>query len=192
MRKLLLALSLITMCPSMLPAQPNPAPTAPTPTPIWKDRVDEAMPLLGHRNWILIVDSAYPLQTSPGIETIETNADQVEVVREVLHTIARSIHVRPLITMDSELHFVSEDDAPGVTAYRNNITDLLRDIPVTTLPHDQIISQVAQTAEQFHILVLKTNMTVPYTSVFIRLDCKYWSAEAEARLRAKMAASRKP
>jgi hypothetical protein len=36
--------------------------------------------------------------------------------------------------------------------------------------------------------VLKTNMTVPYTSVFIRLDCRYWSADAEQRLRARMAA----
>jgi len=185
MRKLLLVFSLLSIYPLMLPAQPDPAPTGNT----WRDRVDEAMPLLGHRNWVLIVDSAYPLQTSPGIETIETNADQAEVVREVLHTITRSIHVRPVITMDSELHFVSEDDAPGVTAYRNNIRDMLRDLPVTTLPHDQIISQIAQAGDQFHVLVLKTNMTVPYTSVFIRLDCKYWSADAETRLRAKMAQS---
>jgi hypothetical protein len=31
-------------------------------------------------------------------------------------------------------------------------------------------------------------MTIPYSSVFIRLNCKYWSDAAEARLRAKMAA----
>jgi hypothetical protein len=29
-------------------------------------------------------------------------------------------------------------------------------------------------------------MTIPYSSVFIRLDCKYWSADAEKRLRARM------
>ena len=185
MRRFLFALTILLAASAFSIAQ-RPAP------PAWQTKVNEQLPLLGHRNWILIVDSAYPLQTSSGIETIETNADQAEVVREVLHAINRSIHVRPLITMDSELHFVSEDDAPGVTAYRNNITDLLRDLPVTTLPHDQIISQVAQAGEQFHILVLKTNMTVPYTSVFIRLDCKYWSADAEARLRAKMTASHPP
>ncbi len=39
----------------------------------------------------------------------------------------------------------------------------------------------------FHILVLKTRMTIPYTSVFIRLECGYWSADAEKRLRAAMA-----
>jgi hypothetical protein len=29
-------------------------------------------------------------------------------------------------------------------------------------------------------------MTIPYTSLFIRLDCKYWSADQEANLRKKM------
>jgi hypothetical protein len=33
-------------------------------------------------------------------------------------------------------------------------------------------------------------MTIPYTSVFIRLDCKYWSADQEKRLREKMAKSK--
>jgi hypothetical protein len=35
-------------------------------------------------------------------------------------------------------------------------------------------------------------MTIPYTSVFIRLDCKYWSADAEKRMRARMAAAEQP
>jgi hypothetical protein len=34
-------------------------------------------------------------------------------------------------------------------------------------------------------------MAIPYTSVFIRLDCKYWSADAEKRLRAKMSTANK-
>src|SRR5271165_1940011 len=46
----------------------------------WQTKVADEMPLLGHRNWILVVDSAYPLQTSPGVETIETNEAQEEVV----------------------------------------------------------------------------------------------------------------
>jgi hypothetical protein len=32
-------------------------------------------------------------------------------------------------------------------------------------------------------------MTLPYTSVFIRLDCGYWSDEAELELRAAMEAA---
>jgi hypothetical protein len=152
----------------------------------WKAKVTEAMPLLGHRNWILIVDSAYPLQVSPGVETIETNADQLEVVQFVLHSMAKSIHVRPVISLDSELPFVPEPEAPGVTVYRNHLADLLHDYPTESQLHWKNIQDIAQAGEKFHVLVLKTNMTLPYTSVFIQLDCKYWSADAEKRLRSSM------
>lgn len=152
----------------------------------WRDRVAESMPLLGHRNWILVVDSAYPLQTSPGVETIETGADQLEVTRFVLHEVNTSIHVRPLIYMDAELPFVPDNDAPGASAYRSDIAAVLRGYSVASELHDKLIAQVAEAGNSFHVLVLKTRMTVPYSSVFIRLDCKYWSAEAEQRMRAKM------
>jgi len=160
-------------------------------SPDWNARLAEVMPLLGHRNWILVVDSAYPLQTSPGIETIETNATQLEVVRAVVAAINRSIQVRPVVFMDTELPFVSDDDAPGASAYRAEISQLLRDYPIERLPHEKIISDIDEAGKTFHVLVLKTNMTIPYTSVFIRLDCKYWSADQEKRLRDKMGAAPK-
>lgn len=153
----------------------------------WNTRLAEVMPLLGHRNWILIVDSAYPLQTSAGVETIETNATQLEVLHAVLTAIHRSIQVRPVIFMDAELPFVSDDDAPGVSAYRAEVSQLLHDYPIEQLPHEKIISNIDEAGKTFHVLVLKTTMTIPYTSVFIRLDCKYWSADQEKRLRSKMA-----
>ena len=90
--------------------------------------------------------------------------------------------------MDAELPFVPENDAPGVGAYRAEIADLLRAYPIESLPHDQIIANIEDASRHFSILVLKTNMAIPYTSVFIRLDCKYWSADAEKRLRTRMSA----
>ena len=155
-------------------------------SPDWNLRLREAMPLLGHRNWILVVDSAYPLQTSPGVETIETNSNQMEVVQAVLAAIHRSIQVRPVIYMDAELPFVPESDAPGASAYRAEIGNVLRDYPIESLPHEKIISTIDEAGKTFRILIFKTNMTIPYTSVFIRLDCKYWSADQEQRLRKKM------
>jgi hypothetical protein len=152
----------------------------------WRDRVSQSLPLLGHRNWIIIVDSAYPLQTSPGVETIQTNASQIEVTREVLRMVDHSIHVRPIVFMDAELPFVSERDAPGVTGYRTAIASVLGSRTVTQLPHEKIINIIDDAGKTFHILVLKTNLTIPYTSVFLRLDCKYWSADAENRLRETM------
>ena len=192
MRKLLLVFSLMLASTSAIAAQ-SPSPAAPLPNPPdWKQKVAEAMPLLGHRNWILIVDSAYPLQAVPGIETIETDAGYLEVARHVLVAIDRSVHVRPVILMDAELPFVSEQDAPGVSAVRAETSDLFRAYPVESMPHDRLIANVEEASKHFNVLVLKTNLTIPYTSIFIRLDCKYWGDDAENRLRAKMAAAATP
>jgi hypothetical protein len=156
----------------------------------WKTVLAERLPALGHRNWILVVDSAYPWQVSPGIEMIETGADQATVVRYVLKAIADSFHVHPEIFMDAELPFVSDQDAPGASAYRAEIGEILRPYKIQSELHDQLIAQIGEDGREFHVLVLKTNLTIPYSSVFIRLDCKYWPADAEQRLRAKMGAAK--
>jgi RbsD/FucU transport protein family protein len=153
----------------------------------WRARLNEELPLLGHRNWIAVVDSAYPLQTSAGIETVNTDADHLEVVNAVLDQLAKAKHVRPVIFTDAELKFVPESDAAGVTAYRKALAKVLGKTEAQPLPHEEIISKLDEAGKTFHILVLKTRMTIPYTSVFIRLECGYWSADAEKRLRGMMA-----
>src|ERR1700722_15024402 len=152
----------------------------------WQTRLRQVLPLLGHRNWIMIVDSAYPLQSSAGVETLETNSDQLKVVSTVLSAIDNSIHVRPVVYMDAELPFVPEKDAPGVTAYREGIKAALAGHTITSLPHEQIIAKVDEVGKTFHIVVLKTTMALPYTSVFLQLNAKYWGDDAEARLRKEM------
>jgi len=159
--------------------------------PDWQARLAHVLPLMGHRNWIMIVDSAYPLQSSAGVETLETNSDQMEVIRKVLSAIDSSIHVRPIVYMDAELPFLTERDAPGVTAYREAIKTALAGQKITSLPHEQIIAKVDEVGKTFHIVVLKTTMTVPYTSVFLQLNAKYWSDDAETRLRKAMNAGTK-
>lgn len=156
----------------------------------WQAQLAHTLPLMGHRNWIMVVDSAYPLQSSAGVETIETNMDQLEVIRKVMSAIDSSIQVRPIIYMDAELPFVPEKDAPGVTAYRKEIKSILGGRAITSLPHEQIIGKVDEVGKTFHIVVLKTTMTVPYTSVFLQLNCKYWSDDAEAALRKAMSTAK--
>lgn len=156
-------------------------------SPDWHQRLNDVMPLLGHRNWILVVDSAYPLQIAPGIETLETGTSQVEVLRAVMAAIDHSIQVRPVVFTDSELALISDSDAPGASAYREQLNELVRNYPViSSLRHEKIISRIDEAGKTFHVLVLKTTMTIPYTSVFIRLDCKYWSADQEKSLRSVM------
>ena len=152
----------------------------------WQTHLKDELSLMGHRNWILIVDSAYPEQVGPGIETVETNADQLDVLRTALTTMKSSIHVRPVIFLDAELPFVPDQKAPGISAYRTQLTSVLQDYQVQSRLHQSLIDEVAKDAAQYHVLVLKTQLAVPYTSVFIHLDCKYWSTENERDLRAAM------
>ena len=53
---------------------------------------------------------------------------------------------------------------------------------------EEIIAKLDEAGKTFHVLVLKTRMTIPYTSVFVRLDCGYWTEEQEKKLREKMGA----
>jgi len=84
---------------------------------------------------------------------------------------------------------VVDAEAPGVVQYRMKVEELLKGLPVRSRPHEKIISDIDEAGKTFHVLVLKTNMTIPYTSVFLRLDCKYWSAEQEKNLRSLMQTS---
>jgi hypothetical protein len=182
--RLLLIFASILFCVGTLAGQNGrPASAA---TGDWRARLSEELPLLGHRNWIAVVDSAYPLQTSAGIETVETNAEQLDVVRAVLDELGKVKHVRPVVFTDAELKMVPEGDAAGVTAYRQALDGVLRGRGMQSLPHEEIIGKLDEAGETFHVLVLKTKMTIPYTSVFLRLDCGYWSDEQEQRLRERM------
>jgi hypothetical protein len=164
----------------------------PTPkAPNWHRHLRACLPLFGHRNWIVIADSAYPAQSKPGIETIIANADQLETVRKVLAAMAASKHIRANVYTDLELGFVGESDALGVSAYRKKLDALLKGTRAKELPHEQIIAKLDQSAQVFRILILKTNMTIPYTSVFFELDCGYWNAGAEERLRLSMSRAAK-
>ena len=156
----------------------------------WREALRERLALYGHRNWIAVVDSAYPAQSSPGIETLLTGAAQPDVIRETLAILAAAPHVIPAIYTDRELDFVPETDAPGVSEYRRHLGTLLQGTPWKRLPHEEIISMLDQAGRAFRILILKTDMTIPYSSVFLQLGCAYWSPEAEGRLREVMSPDR--
>lgn len=154
--------------------------------PDWEQELRAKLPVFGHRNWIVIADSAYPSQSNAGIETIVSDADQMDTVKQVLAAIARSSHVKPIIYTDKELAFVAETDAPGVSAFRDELAAAVKGMDAHSLPHEEIIAKLDQAAQLFNVLIIKTGMTIPYTSVFLCLDCAYWNADAEARLRAAM------
>ena len=152
----------------------------------WKETLQKELPLLGHRNWIVVVDSAYPLQTAPGIETICTKSDQLAVVNTVIAELAKTTHVKATVYTDAELKFVAEKNAPGIGAYREGLEKILAGQSVQVLPHEQIIGKLDDAGKTFKVLIIKTPLTKPYTSVFFQLSCGYWNADSEAELRDAM------
>lgn len=152
----------------------------------WEQVVKDRLPLYGHRNWIVIADSAYPAQSRPGIETIVANDEQVAVLAKMLATLSECKHIKPNIYTDAELSFISESDAPGVTGYRDQLCSLFKAYEVRALPHEEIIARLDRVGDMFRVLLIKTNMRIAYTSVFFELECGYWNSQAEDRLRAAM------
>ena len=177
MKQILLSLTLLLASLSTLPAN----------EPDLAAKLRATLPQLGHRNWIVVADSAYPLQNAQGIETITTSADHLRVVNLVLTELAKTKHVRPNILTDAELPHVAEKHAPGIASFRDSLNTLLAKQPARSLLHEDIIAKLDEAGKSFRILLIKTPLTLPYTSVFFELECGYWSAEAEEALRKSMA-----
>ena len=155
----------------------------------WEDVLKERLQLFGHRNWLVIADSAYPAQSRQAVETIVADEEQTTALAKALAMLRECRHIKPTIYTDRELTFVAEGDAPGITSYRKQLGDLLKGYEVRALPHEEIISRLDRVGEMFRVLLIKTKMRIPYTSVFFDLECGYWNAQAEARLRAAMSSA---
>jgi hypothetical protein len=168
-----------------LSSQPLGIPPGPPP-PGWKQLVRQRTAEFGHRNWIVVADSAYPIQSRPGIETVLTNADHLEVAEFVLDEIGRQKHLRPVVFTDAELPYVPGKEALGIEAYRTDLKKVFNERKAIPILHEELIARLDKAASAYNVLVLKTPLALPYTSVFIELNCGYWSADAEGRLREAM------
>jgi hypothetical protein len=97
----------------------------------WTQVLEEDLHLLGHRNWILVADKAFPEQSSAGMKYL----------------------------------YVEQDLLPTL---------------------EYVLNAIDESSSLFRVLVIKTNCVLPYTSVFLQLDCSYWGPENEKVLREKM------
>jgi hypothetical protein len=154
--------------------------------PNWEEILKDRLQLYGHRNWLVIADSAYPAQSRQAIETIVADEEQTTVLERTSAILGGCRHIKPTIYTDEELAFVREEDAPGVSSYRERLGRLFTGSEIRVLPHEDIIAKLDRAGVLFRVLVVKTNMRIPYTSMFFELDCGYWSAQAEKQLRAAM------
>lgn len=152
----------------------------------WEQAFNAKLPMLGHRNWILIVDKAFPEQNAAGMEYVYANEDLNTVLKKVLAQINLSGHVKPIVYRDKELGFINEEQAKGITQFKTGIANTLGNLPVQTMLHDSVFKKLDTESKLFKVLVIKTNEVIPYTSVFLQLDCAYWTKPKEDTLRNKM------
>jgi len=152
----------------------------------WQQRLEAVLPVFGHRNWIVIADSAYPAHCAAGVETILAADDHLKVLQMVLDRLEASLHVNAMLHVDAELAVAPEEDAPGISTYRRELDRLLNGRERLPATHDRILARIDEAAGRFRILIIKTPMRIPYTSVFLELGCRYWPAKAESNLRASL------
>ncbi len=158
----------------------------------WEQTLKDRLALFGHRNWLVVADSAYPAQSKSGIETIMADEEQTTVLERVHQILSECQHVTATVYTDKELMFVREDDALGISAYRNKLQSILAGYERSAIPHETIIWKLDHVAENFRVLLIKSKMRIPYTTVFFDLECGYWKPEAEKRLRAAMRSKHRP
>lgn len=152
----------------------------------WEDVLDDNIKLLGHRNWIVIADSAYPLQSNPGITTIVSDDDHLKTIKKVTKLIGEQSHIKANVYLDKELDYMVEEDAEGIDKFRESLSELLASSSPQKLIHEDIITKLDEASELFNVIIIKTDFDLQYTTVFYNLDCGYWNSEAEQRLRKSM------
>lgn len=152
----------------------------------WRSEFNEQLALFGHRNWILIVDKAFPAQNAQGINIIDTGEELPDVLSFVLQQIENSTHVKPIVYTDKELNFITQNLAENIDVYKSSINKIIARFHPRTLLHDSVFIKIDEASKLFEVMVLKTDEVIAYSSIFIELDCRYWSSENEKALREAM------
>ena len=110
--KLIAAMALVLVSASAISAQTR------RPALNWRQIVEERLPYFGHRNWIVIAD--WPIHYSRDRESRRFSRMRARWTQyvTVLAVLSRAKHVRPVVYTDQELSVVPEEDAVGISAYR--------------------------------------------------------------------------
>ena len=143
------------------------------------------LPLLGHRNWVVIADMAYPLQSGDGIVTLYADEPYADVLKKVKGAIDAVPHVFPHIWRDRELGFIDESLMSGIDVLKAE-TEAILGPEAQSVDHEDLIRRLDEAGKLYKVVIIKTPLTVPYTTVFFELDCDYWDADKAAVLASKM------
>ncbi|MFV0507555.1 MAG: RbsD/FucU domain-containing protein [Bacteroidales bacterium] len=139
----------------------------------WKEYLKNNIELMGHRNWIVVTDMAYPLQSKAGIITLNTRTDYACVLSFVTNMLDKQPHVRANVYQDLEFKTLTNSQVPGIERVKENAQSIF-DGNITYIEHEKLIAKLDKVSRTFNVIILKSNLTMPFTSTFFELDCKYW------------------
>lgn len=155
----------------------------------WKEFFNDKLEFLGHRNWIIVVDKAYPLQNSDGMIVLNSQEELPDVLKYVFSKLSESKHIRPVVYFDKELKVLDDSYCPGISDLRSRIFEIIEKSNVDAVHemiHEEIIYKLEKMSKSFTVIVIKTEALLPYTSVFVELDCGYWMPNQEEQLRSSI------
>lgn len=152
----------------------------------WTGSLRHELSYLGARNWVVIAEAAYPIQSRRGLRVLQLDADIPEVLDGVERLIEEKHHVKPRVYVSAELESVPYDYAPGVKNYKKTLNEALHGRETVSLDHSMLRRLLGDATKSYRVLVIKTRTAIPYSSVYIELGSGYWDAESEAALRTSM------
>ena len=92
-------------------------------------------------------------------------------------------HIRPRIYLTREVDELSETYAPGIENHRANLSKYLNERTTQSLSARSLESLLRSSKNGNRVLVVKSQTSLPYTSIYIELESGYWDGESETALR---------
>ncbi|MCP5535177.1 MAG: hypothetical protein H7A51_02960 [Akkermansiaceae bacterium] len=149
----------------------------------WIGTLRHELNYLGARNWIVVAEAAFPIQSRRGLRVVQIDGDIPEIVDGVELVIEEKHHVKPRLYVTSEIASVPYDYAPGIENYRKQLKIALHGRETVQLDNAMLMRMLNDATKTYRVLVIKTRTALPYSSVFMELGSGYWDAESESALR---------
>lgn len=157
----------------------------------WLGTLRHELNYLGARNWIVVAEAAFPIQSRRGLRVIQIDGEIPEIVDGVEQVIEEKHHVKPRLYVTSEIGSVPYDYAPGIKNFRKQLKSALHGRETVELDNEMLMRMLNDTSKTYRVLVIKSRTALPYSSVFMELGSGYWDAESESALREGMEKKKK-
>ncbi len=94
-------------------------------------------------------------------------------------------HAGATAWISSELEKIPDLDATGIVKIHQDIRRILSEAKITikVASEQELLRRIEADAADYNVLVVKSRTPLPYTTVYLHLDCRYWDESREKRLR---------